>query len=52
MEKADKSLNNSGTDPEISQVGWLGYRLGFRLDLLYIVSITKAIKFKDMKWGV
>ena len=45
-------LATSGTDPEINQGGWLGYKLGFRLDLSYIVSITIALKFKDMKWGV
>ena len=42
----------SGIDPEINQGGCLGYRLGFRSDLSYIVSITIAAKFKVMKWGV
>ena len=45
-------LGTSGTDPEINQGGWLGYRLGFWLDLSYIVSITIAAKFKDIKWRV
>ena len=40
----------AGTDPEINRRGWLGYRLGFRLNLSYILSINRAAKFKDMKW--
>ena len=49
--KLKMTPNITGTDPEINQGGWLGYRWGFKLDLSYIVSITIAIKFKDMKWG-
>ena len=29
-----------GTEPEINQGRWLGFRLDFWLDLSYIVSIT------------